>query len=73
MYYKEIIDDATTATADIDTVTIANVMLIIYTITLLKSVCLSVDVIKLLVAILIRSCREMFQTVRIDCIPANLR
>ena len=38
----------------------------IYTIILRKSVCLSVDVIKLQVAILARSSREMCQTVRID-------
>ena len=37
----------------------------IYTIILLKSVCLSVDVRKLQVAILARSSREMLQTVRI--------
>ena len=39
---------------------------VIYTIILAKSVCLSVGVIKLQVAILARACRELSQTFRID-------
>ena len=44
------------------------IIFLIYTIILLKSACLSVDVNKLQVAILARSSREMYQnqTVRID-------